>query len=147
MKNHIIYACIHHKNTERLLKCACDELDIELVNIKDVKNKDLSNYETVGFASGIYHGKFHQSLFNFIESCEQLPENVFLIHTSGSGKLKYNSSFTEQLQKQNVHIVGNFHCKGLDTFGFFKYIGGISKKHPNKKDIVDLISFLSDIIE
>lgn len=36
-------------------------------------------------------------------------------------------------QKQG-RIVGEFFCKGYDTIGPFKLIGGISKGHPDKND-------------
>ena len=33
------------------------------------------------------------------------------------------------------NIVGRFSCKGFDTFGPFKLIGGVSKGHLDEKDI------------
>ena len=34
-----------------------------------------------------------------------------------------------------LDIVGEFDCRGFDTFGLLKVIGGISKGKPNEKDI------------
>ncbi|MFI3255662.1 flavodoxin [Chakrabartyella piscis] len=147
LKTIIVYNSIHHKNTEKLLQLACNDLEVDLVDIKFAKDTDLRLYEVIGFASGIYHGNFHRSLFNYLEDCSQLPQKTFLIHTSGTGNAKYNSSFVEAVKTKGIDLIGSFHCKGFDTFGLFKYIGGIAKKHPNEKDVENLKDFLQGIIE
>lgn len=141
----IIFSSIHHKNTEKLLMRACKDFDIDLVDVVNVVDKDLSDYDYIGFASGIYHGQFHESLFDCLGSIVNFPNKAFLISTSGAGKLKYNKGFADILKSKNVEIVDNFSCKGFDTFGIFKIIGGISKKHPNNKDVEELKSFLFNI--
>lgn len=146
MKNIIIYCSIHHNNTFKLLQSGCDNLDVELVNIKNAKDIELSKYNVVGFASGIYNGKFHQSLFDFIDNSVSLPKKAFLVHTSGSGNKKYALSFINLLKEKDIDIIDSFCCKGLDTFGVFKYIGGISRKHPDSKDIDNFRNFISTII-
>ena len=37
------------------------------------------------------------------------------------------------------NIVGRFSCKEFDTFGPLKLIGGVSKGHPDEKDIAATI--------
>lgn len=147
LKTIIIYNSIHHKNTEKLLQLACNDLEIDLVDIRFAKDTDLRVYEVIGFASGIYHGHFHRSLFEYLEECIQLPQKTFLIHTSGSGHAKYNVSFLEAVKAKGLESIGSFHCKGFDTFGVFQYIGGIAKKHPNEKDAARLKAFIQTIIE
>lgn len=146
-KTIIVYKSIHHKNTEKLLQMACNNLEVDLMDIQFAKEKDLNSYAVIGFASGIYHGNFHRSLFDYLEDCGQLPRKAFLIHTSGSGNAKYNLSFAEAVKTKGIELIGSFNCKGFDTFGFFKYIGGIAKKHPNKKDVDNLKNFIQGIIE
>ena len=45
------------------------------------------------------------------------------------------------------NIVGRFSCKGFDTFGPFKLIGGVSKGHPDEKDIAAAIEFYNGLTE
>ena len=131
MKTVIMYASVHHNNTKELVCAIAAENDIDVVDATKITEKDLSGYDLIGFASGIYFGKMHQSVINFAEV--NLPENkdVFLMCTYG-GKPVFDSIKKIVKEKQG-RIVGEFSCKGFDTFGPFKLIGGISKGHPDKK--------------
>ena len=42
---------------------------------------------------------------------------------------------------------GKFGCKGYDTFGPFRLIGGIAKGHPDDKDIKAVLDFYDGIIK
>ena len=88
MKTVIIYASVHHNNTKELVCAIAAENDV--VDATKITEKDLSGYDLIGFASGIYFGKMHQSVINFAEV--NLPENkdVFLICTYG-GKPVFDS--------------------------------------------------------
>ena len=44
-------------------------------------------------------------------------------------------SIEQVIAYKHDNIVGRFSCKGFDTFGPFKLIGGVSKGHPDEKDI------------
>ena len=93
----------------------------------------------IGFASGIYFSKFHQSLLGFAE--KNLPDNkkVFLICTYG-GNANYKS-IEQILSKKHSKVIGKFGCKGYDTFGPFKLVGGIAKGHPDEEDIKNAVKF------
>ena len=43
--------------------------------------------------------------------------------------------------------IGRFQCKGFDTYGPFKLIGGIAKGHPDQKDIREAVEFYKEILE
>ena len=103
-------------------------------------NADLSSYDMIGFASGIYFSKFHQSLLGFAE--KNLPDNkkVFLICTYG-GNANYKS-IEQILSKKHSKVIGKFGCKGYDTFGPFKLVGGIAKGHPDDEDIKNAVEFV-----
>ena len=45
------------------------------------------------------------------------------------------------------NIVGRFSCKGFDTFGPFKLIGGVSKAHPDDKDLAEAVEFYNGLTE
>jgi flavodoxin len=50
----IIYASVHHGNTEKVVKAIEKSCDVELIDATKVTEKDLNGYDAIGFASGIY---------------------------------------------------------------------------------------------
>jgi flavodoxin len=41
--------------------------------------------------------------------------------------------------------IGRFFCKGYDTFGPFKLIGGLAKGHPDDKDLENAVAFFKGL--
>ena len=143
MKTAIIFASVHHGNTRKIVEKIARNNDVDLIDATQVKEKDLSEYDRIGFASGIYYGKFHQSVLNF--ASVNLPEykEVFLICTYG-GSTAYQSIETI-IKDKHCNVIGKFSCKGYDTFGPFKLVGGIAKGHPNEKDLTAAMEFYQSL--
>ena len=57
MKTAIVYASVHHGNTKKIVDEIANEYEVELVDATQVKEKELSGYDVIGFASGIYFAK------------------------------------------------------------------------------------------
>lgn len=144
----IIYHSEHHGNTEKLLMAVEEKYSVDMFSIPTTEKIDLSGYETIGFASGIFMSQLHQSLFDFINSCSDNCESkkAFIIFTSGTDKAKYADSLLGLLTKKGFDIIGTYHCLGYDTYGPWKFIGGIAKGHPDKEDIEKFISFYQQTI-
>lgn len=143
----IIYTSIHHKNTEKLITGISKNVQIDFFKTADAGNINFSNYEIIGFASGIYMGKFHKSIFAFFKQYQNaVPKKAFVMCTSGIGSGRYAKRFALFLQTQGIEILGKFECKGFDTFGLFKLFGGLAKGHPNAKDIANGTAFIKSII-
>ncbi|MDF2699911.1 MAG: flavodoxin [Haloplasmataceae bacterium] len=142
----IIYASVHHNNTKKLVEGIALKCDVDLFDVFEASNIDLTHYKIIGFASGIYMSAFHKSLFDFIENHTDLPNKSFLMYTSGSGSQKYAETFKKQLEMQNITVIGVYNCKGYDTYGVWKLIDGISKKHPSQKDISKGIDFIDKVV-
>ena len=142
MKTAIIFASVHHGNTRKIVEQIAQNNDVDLIDATQVKEKDLSEYDRIGFASGIYYGKFHQAVLNF--ASVNLPEykEVFLICTHG-GSAAYQSIETI-IKDKHCNVIGKFSCKGYDTFGPFKLVGGIAKGHPNEKDLTAAMELFYD---
>ena len=49
------------------------------------------------------------------------------------------------LKEKKTDIIGKFGCKGYDTFGPFKLVGGIAKGHPDEKDLEAAVSFVAGL--
>ena len=143
MKTAIIFASVHHGNTRKIVEQIARNNNVDLIDATQVKEKDLSEYDRIGFASGIYYGKFHQSVLNF--ASVNLPEykEVFLICTYG-GSAAYQSIETI-IKDKHCNVIGKFSCKGYDTFGPFKLVGGIAKGHPNEKDLTAAMEFYQSL--
>ena len=116
---------------------------MELIDATQIKEKDLSGYDAIGFASGIYYGKFHKAVLSF--AAENLPVNkkVFFIATYGGSAVW--KSIEDCIMGKQAEIIGRFSCKGYDTYGPFKLVGGIAKGHPGEKDLVDAVSFFKGL--
>ena len=65
MKTAIVYASVHHGNTKKIIDEIAKTNDVELIDATQTVEKDLSEYDLIGFASGVYGGKFHQSVLKF----------------------------------------------------------------------------------
>ncbi len=142
----IFYVSVHHKNTEKLLKNMCSGLEIDLYNILENPDVDISKYKVFGLASGIYKSDYHKKVYEFLEKNINLPKVSFLIYTSGIGGKNYYKKVEKFLNEKEIKNIGVFQTKGYDTFGILKYIGGISKKHPNENDILKGKTFILDIL-
>ena len=145
MKSIIIYASVHHGNTRKLVDALAKEFDIETLDATQIKEKDLSSYDLIGFASGIYAGQFHQAIKNFARI--NLPRNkpVFFLMTSAMNR-DFSSSMNDPLKGKDAQILGCYSCSGYNTFGPFKLIGGTAKGHPDSEDIRKAVGFYQEII-
>lgn len=143
MKTVIVYTSVHHGNTKKLMEKIAEECNVDLIDAMHQPKADLSDYDRIGFASGIYFSKFHRTILKF--ASENLPENkkVFMICTYG-GSAAYKS-LEAILQEKKTDIIGKFGCKGYDSFGPFKLVGGIAKGHPNEKDLAEAVSFVDGL--
>ena len=54
MRKAIVYASVHHGNTEKIVKSIAEECQVDLIDAVKQSDADLSSYDMIGFASGIY---------------------------------------------------------------------------------------------
>lgn len=145
----ILYCSSHHQNTETLVKKAATQLpDIDVIPLSDDSCPELSHYELIGLASGIYMGRPHAAMQSFLESHqkEMKGRRVFTMLTSGANQKKYGTAFSSLLEGYGCTVLGNYQCKGFDTFGPWKLIGGIAKGHPDNSDVAGAQAFLCGIL-
>ncbi len=65
MKTVIVFASTHHGNTHKVVDAISREFDVELIDATKVHEKDLKEYDLIGFASGIFFTKFSEQVLNF----------------------------------------------------------------------------------
>lgn len=150
MKTLIIYQSIHHGNTEKVAKKIAEVLSADLKKPNEVKPEDLANYDLIGFGSGIYFTKFHVSILNFIANLpDQGGKKVFSFCTHGSPFYPpggWNKKPVVLLKDKGFNVLGVFQCPGFDTFGPFKWIGGLCKGRPNEKDLSAAAQFAHSLL-
>lgn len=145
MKTAIVYYSRHHGNTKRLIDAIASKRQVIAIDASEIKTADLSEFDAVGFASGIYYSKFHESVITFAE--KNLPEGkyVFFLYTCGTKRKGYTQAILECVSRHNATVLGEYGCLGFDTFGPFKLIGGIAKGHPDSDDLDGTLAFFDKL--
>lgn len=70
----------------------------------------------------------------FLETLDEVEnKDAFTFITNGNGKP--NKWLNEKLSEKGFKVLGDFNCKGFDTYGPIKLVGGHNKGHPNKEDL------------
>ena len=146
MKVAIAYYSQHHGNTKKLLDAIKDLGDIKLIKVVECKETDLSDYDIIGFASGIYFNKFSKAVIEFAKNNLPDKKQVFLINTYGI-KSDYTIEMKQIIEEKSCRLLGTYGCRGYDTFGPFKLIGGIAKGRPDENDVEGAIEFFREIIQ
>ena len=68
------------------------------------------------------------------------------VHHENTKKVVEAIAGENAVKSKQGKIAGKFSCKGYDTFGPFKLVGGIAKGHPDHKDLADAVTFYKGII-
>lgn len=145
MKTAIIYYSQHHGNTKKLLDAISKTDDVTLIDVTKNPVTDLSDYDRIGFASGIYYSKFHKTLLSYAEKYMPEGKDTFFLYTYGAEKNGYTKDITNAVKKHNVRVIGEYGCFGFNTFGPFKLIGGIAKGHPDQTELDKAAAFYKNL--
>lgn len=145
MKTAIIYYSNHHGNTKKVLDAIKAGNDVELIDVTTDKSADLTAFDRIGIASGIYYSSIAKPLAAFAR--EKLPEEkeVFFIGTCGSKRKGYFDEIRSITDEKKCRYLGEFLCQGYDTFGPFKLVGGIAKGHPTADELSDAVKFYESL--
>ena len=147
MKTAICYYSRHHGNTLKVLGAMAQEGEIDLIDVTARQTVRLEDYDAAGFASGVYFGKFHDSVPAFARQYLPQGKPVFFVCTYGGAKGTGTKALSEIAKENGCPVLGEFGCKGYDTFGPFKLVGGIAKGHPDKQDLENARRFYREIRE
>ena len=150
MKSLLIVFSYHHKNTEKIAKVFAKVLDAQLKTPQQIDPEELQKYDLIGFGSGIYGAKHHESLLDLADNLPQVTnKKAFIFSTSAiMGKNKVaddHSKLREKLQSKGYIIVDEFACKGFNTNSFMKYLGGMNKGRPNAEDLKNAEEFAENL--
>lgn len=144
----IIYESIHQGNTEKIAETIGECTGGDIFRVDDIDVSILSDYDIIGFGSGIYFGKHHKSLFEFLDNIDRLEKKTFIFSTrSITPPSIAHRALRKRLEGKKADIVSEFSCKGENKAGLFKIVGGICRGRPNDRDIEEAIMFAKKIVE
>lgn len=146
MKTAILYYSHHHGNTRKLLKAIATQVDdVTLIDVTAKREVDLSAYDRIGLASGIYYASFAKQVLDFASLNLPVYKDVFFIATSGVKLDSHLNAVRKLAESKHCKILGEYRCLGYCTYGPFKLVGGVSKKHPTDEEIQDAVEFVKSL--
>ena len=150
MKSILILYSYHHHNTEKIANVFAKVLNAKIKTPQQIEPEKLLEYDMIGFGSGIYSAKHHQSLLELADKLAPVNnKKTFLFSTSGiTGKSKSAKDhliLREKLLAKGYTVVDEFQCKGFNTNSFLKLFGGMNKGRPNEKDLKNAEEFANKL--
>ena len=147
MKTILIYESTHHGNTKKLVDAVAKRYGIRTATVEEAAAMDLSAYDRIGIASGVAFGKFYEATERFMDNSLPKGKDVFFLYTCGNDSGKYANSVSAKARARDCRVLGVYGCRGFDTFGPFKLIGGIAKGHPTQSEIDGAVEFYGSLVE
>ncbi len=146
MKTAIVYYSKHHGNTKKLLDAIAELGDVDLIDAENSAQTNLESYDMIGFASGIYYSKYSKCVLDFAQKNLPQGKKVFFIHTAGDPRENHNAAIKAITDEKGCQCLGTYFCKGFNTYGPLKLVGGIAKEHPNSDEISGAVSFYNGLL-
>ncbi len=144
MKAAVVYVSIAHQNTERVAKAIAEALSADLIKADGADAQALSQYDLIGFGSGVYNGKHHEMLFELVQKLPAGSKKAFVFSTASYSTpdkvQKYHEPLKSALKAKGFDVVGEFNCPGLNTAGIGR-LKAINKGHPSEEDLNDARKF------
>lgn len=146
MKALIVCASVSHGNTRRIAEAMGPVLSAQVVAPERVDPADLAGYDLVGFGSGIFSGRFHPSLRDFVASLPRAAgsSRAFVLATSGLPEppfRPFTGPLVRRLEAKGFQMSGTFACRGYDTWLPFRLVGGINASRPDAADLAAARTF------
>lgn len=127
-------------------------LDAEIIELaKDGSTSvEISEFDLIGFGAGIAFSKHYKQLLTFAQGLQNVEgKKAFVFSTAGLSsekqKKKHHNRLLEILNEKGFQIVGQFACKGHDSYSVLKVIGGINKGRPNADDLSKAKAFAKEL--
>ena len=141
MKTAICYLSCHHGNTRKVVEAMAVAGNADLIDVRTRQAVRLEEYDLIGFASGIYGFEMHESVAAFARQYLPAGKPVFFVYTYGGAKGTGAKALARIAAEKSCPVLGEFSCKGYDTFGPFKLVGGLAKGRPSAEDLENARAF------
>src|SRR5512139_2882847 len=139
MKSLIVCVSVSHGNTRRVAERMAQVLHAEVVEPEAVDPASVQECDLVGFGSGIYFMAVHPRLWRLVVRLKRV-EGVaaFTFFTSGAREiplLGYSRPIRYGLAARGFRMLDSFSCRGFDTAGPLRLVGGVNKGRPSDADL------------
>ena len=155
MKSLIVCYSFHHNNTQKVAEAMAKVLDAQVKTPQQTNPEELQQFDLVGFGSGIYAEKHHESLLELADKLPQVTDKkAFIFSTSFVGvdslvfgriTSKFHTALREKLQSKGYTVVDEFNCRGFNTNGIYGRFGGMNKGRPNVEDLKNAKEFAENL--
>jgi len=71
---------------------------------------------------------------------------VFFLYTCARVSNRFTETIKTVARKKNAIILGEYGCRGFNTYGPWKMIGGMNKGHPSAIEIQNALLFTESIL-
>ena len=147
----IICVSVSHGNTAKVARSLAKVLDADVREPEEVDPATVPGHDLVGFGAGIFAGRHHPRLREYVE---KLPPgggtHAFVFTTAGTGRSQSwpgQRPLDRVLRDKGYDVVGSFACRGFDTWLPLRLVGGINKGHPDRKDLARARAFARHVAE
>ncbi|MGW6733687.1 flavodoxin family protein [Streptomyces sp. NPDC055013] len=144
MKTVIVCASVSHGNTRRVADSMAGVLGAEVVAPERADLAELAGADLVGFGSGVFYGRLHPRLTEFVKALPAGRGRAFVFATSGLPEIPpapFTRPLVQLLKGKGFEVDGSFSCRAFDTWTPFKLVGGINKQRPNAVDLAAARAF------
>ena len=122
--------------------------NIEILLLPSDDKNDVSSYDYVGFASGIYAWDFGKPIYQKIEKLTGLEgKKCFSLCSSGAGSEKYIYYPKEAIEKKGGKFLRGYGCQGKANFFPLNMFGGVHGNKPDENDIKGAVDFVKKLVE
>lgn len=116
------------------------ELGAEIATPETVPHASLSACDLLGLGSGVYYGRMHEALFEWLFGLPDTAEvqaPAFIFSTSGLPMFArfWHAPLRRLLTRKGFSVIGEFACGGYDTWGPLWLTGGLNRSHPDEDDL------------
>lgn len=135
----LVYTSVHHRNTAQVAHAMAGVLRADCATPAECPYSRLAGCELLGIGSGVYYGWPHDEILRWVRG---LPDTyartlpVFIFTTSGLPFLAkfWHRPLKQALAGKGYEVIGEFACRGFDTWGPLWLAGGLNRRHPNERD-------------
>ena len=145
MRSMIVYASRHHGNTKRLVEYLAARYDITLANAQAAEKMNMEEYDLIGFASGMDFGKFYPEVTVLAKKLSP-GKGIYALYTCARDQAKYGLEIEMIAGQTGCRYLGRYGCKGYNTYGPWKIIGGMNKAHPDAQELEEASVFYEQIV-
>ena len=145
----IFYYSYSSMSTQKLVQGIQKALpNVEILLLPSDDKNDVSSYDYIGFASGIYAWDFGKPVYQKIEKLKGLEgKKCFSLCSSGSPSEKYINYPKEAIEKKGGKFISGYGCQGKSNYFPLNIFGGLHKDKPDENDIKAAVDFVKKFVD